>query len=135
MTFAAGLQSPFNQDKKMLQTAQQMQQDSKTKIDIIRMQIRKAVQATEHNEDTQGESDRPVKWVVCKTHFCPISYKSMYTLAAATFFGCDDIGEYGWLENRVVLQAEGSIPGSVMSLGKTLHAKMSPGAVATVCER
>uniref|UniRef100_A0A8C2ZWE0 protein kinase C n=1 Tax=Cyclopterus lumpus TaxID=8103 RepID=A0A8C2ZWE0_CYCLU len=34
-------------DKKMLQTAQQMQQDSKTKIDIIRMQIRKAVQATD----------------------------------------------------------------------------------------
>uniref|UniRef100_A0A671XIG6 protein kinase C n=1 Tax=Sparus aurata TaxID=8175 RepID=A0A671XIG6_SPAAU len=30
-------------DKKMLQTAQQMLQDSKTKIDIIRMQIRKAV--------------------------------------------------------------------------------------------
>uniref|UniRef100_G3Q6L7 protein kinase C n=1 Tax=Gasterosteus aculeatus aculeatus TaxID=481459 RepID=G3Q6L7_GASAC len=44
-------------DKKMLQTAQQMQQDSKTKIDIIRMQIRKAVQATEHNEDTQGNQD------------------------------------------------------------------------------
>ncbi|MED6237448.1 hypothetical protein ATANTOWER_025127 [Ataeniobius toweri] len=41
------------QDKKMLQTAQQMLQDSKTKIDIIRMQIRKAVQATEHTEDTQ----------------------------------------------------------------------------------
>lgn len=40
----------------MLQTAQQMLQDSKTKIDIIRMQIRKAVQATEHTEDTQGES-------------------------------------------------------------------------------
>lgn len=40
----------------MLQTAQQMLQDSKTKIDIIRMQIRKAVQATEHNDDTQGES-------------------------------------------------------------------------------
>uniref|UniRef100_A0A665VDQ4 protein kinase C n=1 Tax=Echeneis naucrates TaxID=173247 RepID=A0A665VDQ4_ECHNA len=31
-------------DKKMLQTAQQMLQDSKTKIDIIRMEIRKAVQ-------------------------------------------------------------------------------------------
>uniref|UniRef100_A0A8D0DGV9 protein kinase C n=1 Tax=Sander lucioperca TaxID=283035 RepID=A0A8D0DGV9_SANLU len=44
-------------DKKMLQTAQQMQQDSKTKIDIIRMQIRKAVQATEHNDDTQGKFD------------------------------------------------------------------------------
>ncbi|KAA8595005.1 hypothetical protein FQN60_012140, partial [Etheostoma spectabile] len=44
-------------DKKMLQTAQQMQQDSKTKIDIIRMQIRKAVQATEHNDDTQGNQD------------------------------------------------------------------------------
>uniref|UniRef100_A0A669D7I4 protein kinase C n=1 Tax=Oreochromis niloticus TaxID=8128 RepID=A0A669D7I4_ORENI len=44
-------------DKKMLQTAQQMLQDSKTKIDIIRMQIRKAVQATEHNDDTQGNQD------------------------------------------------------------------------------
>lgn len=42
----------------MLQTAQQMLQDSKTKIDIIRMQIRKAVQATEHTEDTQGASYR-----------------------------------------------------------------------------
>ena len=39
----------------MLQTAQQMLQDSKTKIDIIRMQIRKAVQATEHSEDPQGQ--------------------------------------------------------------------------------
>ncbi|KAK3511134.1 hypothetical protein QTP70_032089, partial [Hemibagrus guttatus] len=44
-------------DKKMLQTAQQMLQDSKTKIDIIRMQIRKAVQAYEHNEDIQGKPD------------------------------------------------------------------------------
>uniref|UniRef100_A0A667YBT6 protein kinase C n=1 Tax=Myripristis murdjan TaxID=586833 RepID=A0A667YBT6_9TELE len=44
-------------DKKLLQTAQQMLQDSKTKIDIIRMQIRKAVQATEHNDDTQGNQD------------------------------------------------------------------------------
>jgi len=44
----------------MLQTAQQIQQDSKTKIDIIRMQIRKAVQATEHTDDTQGELDRRV---------------------------------------------------------------------------
>ena len=47
-----------NQDKKMLQTAQQMLQDSKTKIDIIRMQIRKAVQATEHSDDPQGEAGR-----------------------------------------------------------------------------
>ncbi|KAI5089993.1 serine/threonine-protein kinase N1 isoform X3, partial [Silurus meridionalis] len=44
-------------DKKMLQTAQQMLQDSKTKIDIIRMQIRKAMQAHEHNEDIQGKPD------------------------------------------------------------------------------
>ncbi|KAF4118451.1 hypothetical protein G5714_000502 [Onychostoma macrolepis] len=44
-------------DKKMLQTAQQMLQDSKTKIDIIRMQIRKAVQAYEHNDDIQGKPD------------------------------------------------------------------------------
>uniref|UniRef100_A0A8C1T4M5 protein kinase C n=1 Tax=Cyprinus carpio TaxID=7962 RepID=A0A8C1T4M5_CYPCA len=40
---------------KMLQTAQQMLQDSKTKIDIIRMQIRKAVQAYEHDDDTQTQ--------------------------------------------------------------------------------
>lgn len=39
------------QDKKLLQTAKQMLQDSKTKIDIIRMQIRKAMQATEQSED------------------------------------------------------------------------------------
>uniref|UniRef100_A0A3B3BSK5 Protein kinase N1b n=1 Tax=Oryzias melastigma TaxID=30732 RepID=A0A3B3BSK5_ORYME len=41
-------------DKKLLQTAQQMLQDSKTKIDIIRMQIRKAMQATEQSEDNQN---------------------------------------------------------------------------------
>lgn len=41
----------------MLQTAQQMLQDSKTKIDIIRMQIRKTVQAYEHNDDTQGMAE------------------------------------------------------------------------------
>lgn len=31
-----------------------MLQDSKTKIDIIRMQIRKAMQATEQSEDNQS---------------------------------------------------------------------------------
>uniref|UniRef100_A0A8K9X1T6 protein kinase C n=1 Tax=Oncorhynchus mykiss TaxID=8022 RepID=A0A8K9X1T6_ONCMY len=36
-------------DKKMHQAAQQMLQDSKTKIDIIRMQIRKAIQATDQD--------------------------------------------------------------------------------------
>ncbi|XP_073790458.1 serine/threonine-protein kinase N1b isoform X1 [Danio rerio] len=44
-------------DKKLLQSAQQMLQDSKTKIDIIRMQIRKAMQATEQSDDTQGKPD------------------------------------------------------------------------------
>uniref|UniRef100_A0A3Q1I8F7 protein kinase C n=1 Tax=Anabas testudineus TaxID=64144 RepID=A0A3Q1I8F7_ANATE len=44
-------------DKKLLQTAQQMLQDSKTKIDIIRMQIRKAMQATEQSEDNQIKPD------------------------------------------------------------------------------
>lgn len=39
----------------MLQTAQQMLQDNKTKIDIIRMQIRKAMQANEQSDDPQGE--------------------------------------------------------------------------------
>jgi len=42
------------QDKKLLQMAQQMLQDSKTKIDIIRMQVRKAMQATEQSEDGQS---------------------------------------------------------------------------------
>ncbi|KAL1278967.1 hypothetical protein QQF64_025640 [Cirrhinus molitorella] len=44
-------------DKKLLHSAQQMLQDSKTKIDIIRMQIRKAMQATEQTEDTQCKPD------------------------------------------------------------------------------
>uniref|UniRef100_A0A8C5GTW8 protein kinase C n=1 Tax=Gouania willdenowi TaxID=441366 RepID=A0A8C5GTW8_GOUWI len=44
-------------DKKLLQTAQQMLQDSKTKIDIIRMQIRKAMQASEQSEDNQSKPD------------------------------------------------------------------------------
>uniref|UniRef100_A0A8C3ANW9 protein kinase C n=1 Tax=Cyclopterus lumpus TaxID=8103 RepID=A0A8C3ANW9_CYCLU len=44
-------------DKKLLQMAQQMLQDSKTKIDIIRMQIRKAMQATEQSEDGQSKPD------------------------------------------------------------------------------
>lgn len=47
----------------MLQTAQQMLQDSKTKIDIIRMQIRKAVQAYEHTEDMQGVCVCVCLWV------------------------------------------------------------------------
>ncbi|KAF0032342.1 hypothetical protein F2P81_014632 [Scophthalmus maximus] len=44
-------------DKKLLQMAQQMLQDSKTKIDIIRMQVRKAMQATEQSEDNQSKPD------------------------------------------------------------------------------
>ncbi|XP_054606742.2 serine/threonine-protein kinase N1b isoform X2 [Nothobranchius furzeri] len=44
-------------DKKLLQTAQQMLQDSRTKIDIIRMQIRKAMQATEQSDDSQSKPD------------------------------------------------------------------------------
>uniref|UniRef100_A0A8D3CPY3 protein kinase C n=1 Tax=Scophthalmus maximus TaxID=52904 RepID=A0A8D3CPY3_SCOMX len=35
----------------------QMLQDSKTKIDIIRMQVRKAMQATEQSEDNQSKPD------------------------------------------------------------------------------
>ncbi|XP_072347385.1 serine/threonine-protein kinase N2 [Scyliorhinus torazame] len=45
-------------DRKMLSTAQQMLQDSKTKIEVIRMQVRKAVQADELHlevEDGQGK--------------------------------------------------------------------------------
>ncbi|KAG2470908.1 PKN1 kinase, partial [Polypterus senegalus] len=46
-------------DRKLLQTAQQMLQDSKTKIDIIRMQIRKAVQADEVQLDIEEGHGKP----------------------------------------------------------------------------
>lgn len=45
----------LSQDKKLLQATQKMLQDSKTKIDIIRMQIHKARQAREQTGDTTGE--------------------------------------------------------------------------------
>ncbi|XP_067829314.1 serine/threonine-protein kinase N2 [Heptranchias perlo] len=44
-------------DRKMLSTAQQLLQDSKTKIEVIRMQVRKAVQADElHLEIEDGQA-------------------------------------------------------------------------------
>ncbi|MGH0179310.1 UNVERIFIED_CONTAM: hypothetical protein FKN15_001863 [Acipenser sinensis] len=46
-------------DRKLLQTAQQMLQDSKTKIDIIRMQVRKAVQADEVQLDFEDGTGKP----------------------------------------------------------------------------
>ena len=50
-----------HQDRKLLLTAQQMLQDSKTKIDIIRMQLRRALQACQLEsqaapEEAQGET-------------------------------------------------------------------------------
>lgn len=48
----------YSQDRKLLATAQQMLQDSKTKIEFIRMQILKASQASElsfENNDVIGE--------------------------------------------------------------------------------
>uniref|UniRef100_A0A8C4M7I1 Protein kinase N1 n=1 Tax=Equus asinus asinus TaxID=83772 RepID=A0A8C4M7I1_EQUAS len=51
-----------NKDRKLLLTAQQMLQDSKTKIDIIRMQLRRALQAGQLEsqaapDEAQGSSD------------------------------------------------------------------------------
>lgn len=46
-------------DRKLLQTAQQMLQDSKTKIDIIKMQIRKAEQADEMHTETEDGHGKP----------------------------------------------------------------------------
>lgn len=47
------------QDRKMLSTAQQMLQDSKTKIELLRMQIVKVTQAREgERETTQPEGKR-----------------------------------------------------------------------------
>lgn len=44
------------QDRKLLAMAQQMLQDSKTKIEFIRMQILKASQTNETNyENNEGE--------------------------------------------------------------------------------
>lgn len=79
----------------MLQTALQMLQDSKTKIDIIRMQIRKAVQATEHNDDTQGERDSTAECKVCplscdalsvQHQTCTAALPRTASLAATTSF-------------------------------------------------
>ncbi|KYO44857.1 hypothetical protein Y1Q_0015767 [Alligator mississippiensis] len=47
-----------SKDRKLLQTAQQMLQDSKTKIDIIRMQMRKALQAGAAPPDPDDPTDR-----------------------------------------------------------------------------
>lgn len=51
------------QDRKLLAAAQQMLQDSRTKIEFIRMQILKASQTSElsfENNDMMGESLRAV---------------------------------------------------------------------------
>lgn len=51
------------QDRKLLAAAQQMLQDSRTKIEFIRMQILKASQTSElsfENNDVMGESQRAV---------------------------------------------------------------------------
>lgn len=46
------------QDRKLLLTAQQMLQDSKTKINIIRMQLRRALQALQAGElESQAATD------------------------------------------------------------------------------
>lgn len=50
------------QDRKMLSTAQQMLQDSKTKIELLRMQIVKVTQARDgERETTQPEGNQFVK--------------------------------------------------------------------------
>ncbi|KAJ0001510.1 hypothetical protein NQD34_006530 [Periophthalmus magnuspinnatus] len=59
-------------DKKLLQATQQMLQDSKTKIDIIRMQIRKAMQATEQSEDHHSTIHNPL---ICKADLCGVELR------------------------------------------------------------
>ncbi|XP_024119384.1 serine/threonine-protein kinase N2 [Oryzias melastigma] len=49
-----------SKDRKLLATAQQMLQDSKTKIEFIRMQILKASQETELSFDTSEVMDKPI---------------------------------------------------------------------------
>ncbi|TNN69847.1 Serine/threonine-protein kinase N2 [Liparis tanakae] len=49
-----------SKDRKMLATAQQMLQDSKTKIEFIRMQILKASQASEMSFENNDMMDKPI---------------------------------------------------------------------------
>uniref|UniRef100_G3PSZ2 protein kinase C n=1 Tax=Gasterosteus aculeatus aculeatus TaxID=481459 RepID=G3PSZ2_GASAC len=49
-----------SKDRKLLATAQQMLQDSKTKIEFIRMQILKASQASELSFDNNDVMDKPI---------------------------------------------------------------------------
>uniref|UniRef100_A0A3P9IZ09 protein kinase C n=1 Tax=Oryzias latipes TaxID=8090 RepID=A0A3P9IZ09_ORYLA len=49
-----------SKDRKLLATAQQMLQDSKTKIEFIRMQILKASQETELSFETSEVMDKPI---------------------------------------------------------------------------
>jgi hypothetical protein len=66
------------QDRKLLLTAQQMLQDSKTKIDIIRMQLRRALQAGQLEshaapDDAQGE------FVALDSLSCALPQRSTYS--------------------------------------------------------
>lgn len=74
------------QDRKLLLTAQQMLQDSKTKIDIIRMQLRRALQALQAGQlESQAATDEvPGKVFTCTLPAClqpsgsqPSTYKAL----------------------------------------------------------
>lgn len=73
--------SSLQQDRKLLATAQQMLQDSKTKIEFIRMQILKASQTNEMSyENNEGEVLRP---------FISLNYSSGWIINPGHRFGAD----------------------------------------------
>lgn len=53
------------QDRKMLSTAQQMLQDSKTKIELLRMQIVKVTQAREGERETAQPESGEQAFLAC----------------------------------------------------------------------
>uniref|UniRef100_A0AAF7AT19 Serine/threonine-protein kinase N1 n=1 Tax=Bos taurus TaxID=9913 RepID=A0AAF7AT19_BOVIN len=83
-------------DRKLLLTAQQMLQDSKTKIDIIRMQLHRALQACQlESQAAPDEAQVPVsyRWVhVSRTRMVGAGAQAGLTASCLTPTGSPDLG-------------------------------------------
>lgn len=61
------------QDRKMLSTAQQMLQDSRTKIELLRMQIIKINQAKDEEQDGTHGKSTTLMLFYCLFWYCTLS--------------------------------------------------------------